>query len=70
MHVGIASFRKLGCKDADNLLGYYCDYSYRLDLSGARRMGILGEMMESGGTCTGRFVQDGPRWLLREKECR
>jgi hypothetical protein len=70
MHVGIASFRKLGCKDADNLLGYYCDYSFRLGLSGARRMGILGEMMESGGTCTGRFVRDGSHWLLQEKECR
>jgi hypothetical protein len=70
MHVGIASFRKLGCEKAADMLGYYCDYSFSLDLSGARRMGVLGEMMESGGTCTGRFVQASSRWLLQEKECR
>jgi hypothetical protein len=70
MHVGIASFRKIACREVGNAPGYYCDYSFGLDVSGSRKMGILGEMMQSGGTCTGRFVQAGSRWLLLEKECR
>ena len=69
MHVHVAHFRKIGCQKATENPGYMCDYTFSLDVASGRDMGILGQMLAAGGNCTGRFVQLGGRWLLRDKEC-
>ena len=69
MHVHVAHFRKIGCKRASENPGYLCDYAFSLDVASGRNMGIFGEMLAAGGNCTGRFVQTGGRWLLRDREC-
>ena len=69
MHVHVAHFRKIGCKKATENPGYMCDYTFSLDVASGRNMGILGEMLAAGGNCTGRFVQAGGLWLLRDREC-
>ncbi len=69
MHVHVAHFRKIGCKEATESPGYMCDYTFSLDVASGRNQGVLGEMLAAGGNCTGRFVQTGGRWLLRDHDC-
>ena len=68
--IHFASFRKLACAQAAGKPGYLCDYSFSVNLDSARDTGALAALLAAGGVCTGRFVQSGDRWALRERECR
>jgi hypothetical protein len=68
--IHFASFRKLACAQASGKPGYVCDYSLSVNLDSARDTGALAALLAAGGVCTGRFVQSGDRWALRERACR
>jgi hypothetical protein len=70
MAIRFASFHKLACAQASGKPGYVCDYSFSVNLDSARDAGALAALLAAGGVCTGRFVQSGDRWALRERECR
>jgi hypothetical protein len=68
--VHVASFRKVACAQASVKPGYVCDYSISLALESGPNTAALTALLAGGGVCTGRFVQTGDRWALREWECR
>ncbi len=68
--IHFVSFRKLSCAQVAGKPGYLCEYSFSVNLDSAGDTGALAALLSAGGVCTGRFVQSGDRWALRERECR